>query len=80
MNIELENGMRFVANYRYDVKPEISQNPIKEAAQEGMDKFKSIKSADYKKFHSRCSQTMVGFVQNIPKITGKSYNMKNHKV
>jgi hypothetical protein len=31
INIELDNGMRFLANFRYDIKPEISKDPLADA-------------------------------------------------
>jgi len=30
MRVELENGMRFAANFRYNIKPSISKDPMKE--------------------------------------------------
>jgi len=65
--VELENGMRFLANFKYAVKPTISKDPTKD----GADEFVSLKTGDYNKFNSHCDKTMVGFVQTIPKITGK---------
>jgi hypothetical protein len=65
--VELGNGIRFVANYKYSVKPEISEDPTKDGAA----MFSSLKTGDYNKFNSECDKTMVGFVQNIPKITGE---------
>jgi hypothetical protein len=72
--------MRFLANYRYDIKPEISKDPLQDALASGISKFSSIETGDYDKFDSLCSQTMVGFVQNIPHSTGKSYSMAQHEV
>lgn len=75
--IELENGMRFLANYKYTIKESISQDPLLEGAQG----FSKVKSGDYDKFDSHCDKTMVGFVQSIPKINkDQSYSMKSHKV
>ena len=31
LNVELDNGMRFIANYRYNIKPEISKDPFQQA-------------------------------------------------
>jgi hypothetical protein len=31
-------------------------------------------------FNSICNTTMVGFVQNIPKVSGHSYSMAEHEV
>mmetsp|Transcript_35490 Transcript_35490/g.54292 ORF Transcript_35490/g.54292 Transcript_35490/m.54292 type:complete len:99 (+) Transcript_35490:464-760(+) len=63
--IDLDNGLRFLANFMYSVKPNISALPQKD----GYDKFESIKTGDYNKFDSHCDKTMVGFVQTIPKIS-----------
>jgi hypothetical protein len=76
INIELDNGMRFLANYRYNVKPEVSNDPLKDAISSGIGKFAAIETGDYEKFSSDCGNTMVGFVQNIPSVTGKSFSMQ----
>lgn len=68
--------MRFLANFKYAVKPQISKDPTKDGAEE----FLSLKTGDYNKFNSHCDKTMVGFVQEIPKIMGKSHTMAQHKV
>jgi len=75
--IELDNGLRFVANFKYSVKPEISQDPTKD----GQEEFLSLKAGDYNKFDTHCDRTMVGFVQTMPSIrTGEAYTMQNHRV
>lgn len=74
--IELENGIRFLANFKYTIKPEISSLP----QTEGSDKFESTKTGDYGKFDSQCDKTMVGFVQTIPTTSKESYSMTQHKV
>lgn len=77
VKIELKNGLRFLANFKYTVKPEISQDPTKD----GSDEFQSLKAGDYNKFDTHCDRTMVGFVQTIPSIrTGEVYTMKDHRV
>jgi hypothetical protein len=30
-NIELDNGMRFISNFRYNLKPELAQDPFSTA-------------------------------------------------
>lgn len=60
--VELENGLRFLANFKYTIKNNISAKPSQELVQ----KFDGLKTGDYNKFDSHCDQTMVGFVQNIP--------------
>ena len=56
--VELDNGLRFLANFKYTVKPEISQDPT----QDGADEFSTLKTGDYSKFDTQCDKTMIGFV------------------
>lgn len=79
-NIELDNGMRFLANFKYDIKPEVSKDPFQDAISSGIGKFAAMETGDYEKFNSECGATMVGFVQNIPTKTGKSFSMQQHQV
>ena len=58
MKIELENGLRFLANFRYSIKENVSKDPLTEDDA----KFADLKTGDYDKFNSECDQTMVGFV------------------
>jgi hypothetical protein len=44
--VELDNGVRFLTNFRYDVKAEISTDPTKDGATE----FSQLKTGDYNKF------------------------------
>ena len=75
--VELDNGLRFLANLRYSVKPDISPNPTAD----NFSKFFELKTGDYNKFDSQCDKTMIGFVQHIPSInTKESYGMVDHKV
>ena len=55
LNIELENGMRFIANLRYNLKPEISQDPWVTVRSKGLLSFGTIESGDYDKFNSDCN-------------------------
>jgi hypothetical protein len=58
------------------VKPTISKDPTSD----GADEFMSLKTGDYNKFDSHCDKTMVGFVQDIPKIKNEKHSMAQHKV
>ena len=31
MNVEFDNGLRFIANFRYDINDDITKDPFKEA-------------------------------------------------
>ena len=43
MRVELENGTRFITNFRYNIKPDISADPFKD----GSDKFEGTQTGDY---------------------------------
>lgn len=58
MKVELDNGLRFITNYKYSVKPSVSKDPTKDS----VDEFSALKTSDYNKFDSHCDKTMVGFV------------------
>jgi hypothetical protein len=74
--IELENGIRFIANFKYSLKSDISKDPLKD----DVSKFSGVKTGDYGKFDSQCDSTMVGFVQTIPSVSQEKYGMTDHKV
>lgn len=46
--IELENGIRFLANFKYTIKPDLSKIP----ENDGAAPFESVKTGDYGKFDS----------------------------
>jgi hypothetical protein len=73
--VELDNGLRFLANFKYTVKPEISQDPT----QDGADEFSTLKTGDYSKFDTQCDKTMIGFVQTMPKKSSEKGTMSSHK-
>ena len=59
MRVELDNGVRFITNFRYNVKPSISSDPVTD----GGSSFADLKTSSYDSFDSDCGATMVGFVQ-----------------
>ena len=52
MNVELDNGSRFISNFRYEIKDDIAKDPIAEANKNGILKFATIETGDYDKFNS----------------------------
>ena len=76
--VYLDNGTRFVANFKYSVKPEVSTDPTAD----GQSEFANLKEGDYSKFDSQCDKSMVGFVQNVPGVDGHSTNssMLKHEI
>jgi len=67
-----------VANFRYDLKPELAKDPYSTAKEKGIGRFSQIESGDYDKFNSECDRTMVGFVQNMPSKSGKNGTLAQH--
>ena len=61
LQLELESGQRFIANFRYDAKSSLTADPTTD---QGL-MFTDIKTSDYGSFDSRCGSTMVGFVQEV---------------
>jgi hypothetical protein len=74
--IELENGLRFLTNFKYALVPEVSKDPVHDS----FSKLVDLKTGDYNKFISLCDQTMIGFVQTMPSIVNKSYSMTEHQM
>jgi len=58
MRVELDNGVRFLSNFRYNVNKSISEDPVKD----GGNTFTGMKTSDYDSFETDCGKTMVGFV------------------
>lgn len=83
MLVELENGLRFLSNLQYKIKPQ-PPDPVK-MRDEILDKpafmqpewvFLKLKATDYEKFDMVCNRTMVGFVQKM----GGGGNIDHHKI
>lgn len=77
MKVELNNGQRFVANFRYNAKPTLTMDPIED--QQRL-LAADIHSGDYGSFDSDCKQTMVGFVQSVPGLGGSTGTLQAHPV
>ena len=75
LKVELESGLRYIANFRYNIKPSVSTEPLTDENLQMDD----MHSGDYGKFNSDCSKTMVGFVQSIPSVTGERHSLKDLK-
>lgn len=71
MRVELDNGTRFLVNFKYTIKPTIS----KDAVADGGSSFAGIRAGDYESFDSDCGATMVGLVQTVH----GSGDLKKHK-
>lgn len=57
--VELDNGKRFITNFRYNLKKATLENPL------GGDisKLADLSTGSEEAFDSACDQTMVGYVQ-----------------
>ena len=62
MVVELDNGMRFVTNYRYNLKPELSKSPSHSDNPDLKEFIQSLDNGQVDNFVSECDKTMVGFV------------------
>jgi hypothetical protein len=70
--IQLDNGLRFLANFRYSLK---DYDPNAQFAQ-----LSTLKTGDYGKFNSECDKSMIGFVQTMPSVSSEVYSLTNHKI
>jgi len=50
MTVELDNGARFISNFKYTLKDDVSADPYGEAKKNGILKFATIETSDYDKF------------------------------
>jgi len=55
MNVEFENGSRFISNFKYSLNDDVSKDPFSEAKKNGILKFATIETSDYDKFKSECN-------------------------
>jgi len=77
MKVELANGQRFIANFRYNAKPTLTTDPVDDQQRLMMT---DIHSGDYGSFDSDCRQTMVGFVQGVPSMGGAQGTLSAHPI
>mmetsp|Transcript_10052 Transcript_10052/g.15336 ORF Transcript_10052/g.15336 Transcript_10052/m.15336 type:complete len:90 (-) Transcript_10052:1416-1685(-) len=50
LKVELQNGQRFIANFRYNAKPTLSADPLSDREL----KYADLHSGDYGSFDSDC--------------------------
>jgi hypothetical protein len=67
MMVELDNGLRFVANFRYNLKSSVSKDPYEEKDVTALSEISKLTSDSLDKFDSVCSETMVGSVLQTSK-------------
>jgi hypothetical protein len=75
MMVELDNGLRFITNFRYSLKQEISPDPVNEKRLDKIDFIQSLGPDATDAFQSQCDQTMVGHVM----MKGSNDSMKQHR-
>lgn len=56
----MENGKRFLTNWRYSLKEYVQSEPAKTGARGIAD----VQIDDYDKFYSQCDRTMIGFIHD----------------
>lgn len=78
LSIQLDNGMRLVSNFRYNLKPSISENPLGEDVEKFKNLIHKAGHASFQYFDFQCQETMVGNVQMWKE--DQSDSMKNFRV
>lgn len=65
--VELENNLRFTANFKYTIKPNITKDPAADFAKVDALFRKLDAEGSPPKYHfdSHCDETMIGFVHNM---------------
>lgn len=62
--VQLENNLRFLANFKYEIKKNVTTDPV-HAQVDYKKLIPDIESSAKYQFNSICNETMVGFVQNL---------------
>lgn len=63
MIVSLDNGMRFIANFRYNVKEIVTRDPLKPTSNEIENRFNNeLDINGNTNFDADCTKTMPGFV------------------
>ena len=55
MIVNLDNGMRFIANFRYNVKESVTKNPLQPSKKELLTFTKDLDINGPKNFNTDCS-------------------------
>lgn len=78
MMVELENNLRFTANFKYTIKSNITTDPSAEYKKvEKLIRKLDIEGGSQKyQFESHCDQTMIGFLHN----TSEPSSFEQHPV
>lgn len=72
LKVELENGKRFLTNWRYSLKEYVQSDPI----QSGAKGISDVQIDDYDKFYSACDRTMIGVIHD----KGRPSSMAEHHI
>jgi len=83
--VELESGIRFVANFQYTLMPGEDKDykgaswlvTDKPAFEQDAYNFRDIKDHDFDRFYQHCNKTMIGFVQ---KTKDPSMSFQQHEI
>jgi len=71
--VELDNGKRFITNFRYNIKESTMKNPLAG----DLTKLADLSTGSEEAFDSVCYQTMVGYVQEDYNSKSSGESMKN---
>lgn len=64
MIVSLENGLKFIANFRYNVKQSITKDPMNPTEEETKEFNRDFEATKTENYVTDCTQTMPGFVQD----------------
>lgn len=78
IHVELENDLRFTANFRYEIRRNITKNVYRnfKKIDTMLRKLDDFGNPTKYQFDSICNETMIGFVHNLTDVG----SMKEHKV
>jgi len=62
--VELENNLRFVANFKYEMKQSVVKDPMHASIALLDELVPDTEEATKEHFNSICDETMIGFVQD----------------
>ena len=65
LHVELDNGLRFLANFKYEIKRNVTRDPLKADFKKMARLVQEVDDQAKAQFDSICNATMVGFAQNV---------------
>jgi len=76
LHVELANNLRFIANFKYEIKKNVTSDPLKADFGKMAKLVQEVDDQSKAQFDSICNATMVGFAQN----TSRPGTLQKHPV